>query len=98
MARMKAIITPTLLGKFPKGCLDFPGGSNVVKNWPCSEGDQGLLPGSGRSPEKGKFCNLFQYSCQENSVDRGPGRRQTMSPKAQTTEQGQGRGGEEEAV
>ena len=47
----------------------FPDGS-VVKNRPANAGDMGLIPGSGRSPgiEKG---NPFQYSCPENSVDRG---------------------------
>ena len=30
----------------------------------------GLIPGSGRSPG-GEHGNLFQYSCLENSLDRG---------------------------
>ena len=30
----------------------------------------GLIPGSGRSPGTGNG-NLFQYSCLENSMDRG---------------------------
>ena len=33
-------------------------------------GDLGLIPGSGRSPGKG-HGNPFQYSCLENSMDRG---------------------------
>ena len=33
-------------------------------------GDVGSLPGSGRSPEEGND-NLIQYSCLENSMDRG---------------------------
>ena len=32
--------------------------------------DVGLIPGSGRSPEGG-HGNLLQYSCLENSMDRG---------------------------
>ena len=36
----------------------------------CSPGDPGLRPGSGRSPREGND-NLFQYSCLENSMDRG---------------------------
>ena len=33
-------------------------------------GVAGLIPGSGRSPEEGN-CNPLQYSCLENSLDRG---------------------------
>ena len=50
----------------------FPGGS-VVKNLPANAGDPGymrLIPGSGRSPG-GRNGNPFQYSCLENSLDRG---------------------------
>jgi len=36
----------------------------------CSTGDTGLIPGSGRSPEEGND-NPLQYSCLENSMDRG---------------------------
>ena len=32
--------------------------------------DAGLIPGWGRSPEEGN-ANLLQYSCLENSMDRG---------------------------
>ena len=45
--------------------FDFPGGS-VVKNLPTSAGDTGdlgLIPGQ-EDP-------LLQYSCLENSMDRG---------------------------
>ena len=55
------ILTSALLG--------FPGGS-VVENPATNAGDMGLIPGSGRSTEKGNV-NLLQYSCLENSVDRG---------------------------
>ena len=36
----------------------------------CNAGDPGLLPGSGRSPEKGSGYSL-QYSCLGNLIDRG---------------------------
>ena len=36
----------------------------------CSAGDQGSIPGSGRSPGEGNGYPL-QYSCLENSMDRG---------------------------
>ena len=45
----------------------------VVKNPPASTGDGrdvGLIPGSGRSPGVGNG-NPLQYSCLENSMDRG---------------------------
>ena len=49
--------------------MGFPGGS-VVKNPPAIAGDQGSIPGSGRSPGEGNG-NLFQYSCLGNAMDRG---------------------------
>ena len=45
----------------------------VVKNLPANAGDErdmGLNPGSGRSPGVGNG-NPLQYSCPENSMDRG---------------------------
>ena len=45
----------------------------VVKNLPANAGDErdmGLNPGSGRSPGVGNG-NPLQYSCLENSMDRG---------------------------
>ena len=50
----------------------FPGGS-VVKNPFANAGDAGgtsLIPGLGRSPGEGTG-NPLQYSCLENSMDRG---------------------------
>ena len=47
----------------------FPGGS-VEKNPACNAGDLGSVPGSGRSPGAG-YGNPLQYSCLENSMDRG---------------------------
>ena len=48
---------------------DFPGGSDG-KESVCSAGNPGSSPGSGRSPGKGNG-NPLQYSCLENSMDRG---------------------------
>ena len=36
----------------------------------CDAGNWGLIPGWGRSPGEGNG-NPFQYSCLENSIDRG---------------------------
>ena len=36
----------------------------------CNAGDVGSIPGSGRSSEGGNG-NPFQYSCQENPIERG---------------------------
>ena len=46
----------------------FPGGS-VVKTLPANAGDEGLIPGSGRSPGKG-HGNPLQYSCLGNPMDK----------------------------
>jgi len=45
----------------------------VIKNLPINEGDvrhTGLISGLGRSPGGG-HGNPFQYSCLENSMNRG---------------------------
>ena len=42
----------------------------MVKLSACNEGDQGSIPGLGRSPEKGNGY-LLQYSSLENYMDRG---------------------------
>ena len=44
--------------------------SLVSKESACSAGDQGLIPGLGRSPEEGNG-NTLQYSCLEKSMDKG---------------------------
>ena len=44
-----------------------------VKNWPANAGnsrDAASIPGWGRSPGEGNG-NTLQYSCLENSMDRG---------------------------
>ena len=56
---------------------------NMVKNPPANSGDAGevgLNPGSGRSPGVGNG-NPLQYSCLENSMERGPGRLQSKGPQ-----------------
>ena len=49
--------------------VGFPGGS-VVKNLPVDAGDAGSIAWSGRCPGGG-HGNSIQYSCMENSKDRG---------------------------
>ena len=49
--------------------LGFPGGSDD-KASSCNAGDQGSIPGLGRSPGKGSGDPL-QHSCLENLMDRG---------------------------
>ena len=44
--------------------------SSVGKESPCSAGDLGSIPGSGKSPGEGNG-NPLQYSCLENPMDRG---------------------------
>ena len=60
-------------GLFPgQGSLSswgFPSGSDG-KDSACNAGDPGSIPGSGRSPGEGN-SNPLQYSCLENSMDRG---------------------------
>ena len=47
----------------------FPGGSDG-KESACNAGDLGSIHGLGRSPGEGN-SNPLQYSCLENSMDRG---------------------------
>ena len=54
----------------------FPGGSDG-KESTCNVGDLGSIPGAGRSPGEGNVCT-FQYSCLENSMDRGASWLQSM--------------------
>ena len=49
--------------------VGFPGGTEG-KDSAQSAGDLGLIPGSGRAPGEGNG-SLLQYSCLENSMDRG---------------------------
>ena len=44
--------------------------AQTIKNLPVKAGDPGLIPGSGKTSGKGNGYS-FQYSCLENSMDRG---------------------------
>ena len=55
--------------QFKNKVVGFPDGSNG-KESTCNTGDQGSIPGLGRSSEEGNGSPL-QYSCLENSMDRG---------------------------
>ena len=62
--------------------LGFPVGS-VLKNLPANAGDAvvaGSIPGLGRSAEVENGAP-FQYSCLENSTDRGAGGLQSMGSR-----------------
>ena len=50
-------------------CLCFPDGSGS-KETACNAGDPSSIPGLGRSPGEENGTPL-QYSCLENSMDRG---------------------------
>ena len=52
--------------------IGFPGGSDG-KESACNVGDLGSFPQSERSPGGG-HGNPLQYTCLENSMDRGPQR------------------------
>ena len=60
----------------------FPGQS-VVKNLPANAEDMGSIPGSGRSPGE-ENGNRLQYSCLENSMDRGGWQATVPKAKSQT--------------
>ena len=51
------------------GSMGFPGGSDD-KESVSNSGDLGSVSGSGRYPGEGNG-NPLQYSCLENSMDRG---------------------------
>ena len=50
----------------PRGFL----GGSVVKDLPAKAGDEGSIPGSGKSPGGG-HGNPLLYSCLENPMDKG---------------------------
>ena len=49
--------------------VDFPGGSDG-KEYACNVGNLSSIPRSGKSPGE-ENGNSLQYSCLENSMDRG---------------------------
>ena len=57
------------LGEIRAPLIAFSG-SSVSKESACNVGDLGSIPGSGRSPGE-RNDNALQYSCLENSMDRG---------------------------
>ena len=50
-------------------CVGFPSGSDGIAS-ACNVEDPGSIPGSGRPPGE-RNGNPLQYSCLENSMDRG---------------------------
>ena len=77
MSGSRWVITPSWLSQLWRSflyismyfCMDFPH-SSVAKESACNSGDLGSIPGLGRSPIEGNGYTL-QYSCLENSMDRG---------------------------
>ena len=74
--RHKPPVIPTLwqggvsiFNHWPGDRVGFPGGSDG-KESACHTGDLSSIPGSGRSPGE-ENGNPLQYSCLENSMDRG---------------------------
>ena len=63
---------------------DFPGGTDS-KASAYNEGDQGSIPGSGRSPGEGNG-NPLQYSCLENPMDGGDWQATVSCKELDTTE------------
>ena len=64
--------------------MGFPGGSAGKESaGKVSEGDLGSIPGLGRSPGEGNRYPL-QYSCLENSMDRGAWQVQSMGQQSWT--------------
>ena len=53
-----------------EGTLFNPSGGSDSKESACDAEDLGLIPGSGKSPGEGNG-HALQYSCLENSIDRG---------------------------
>ena len=64
--------------------LGFSAGSDS-KEFACNAGDQGSIPGSGRSPGGGND-NPLQYSCLENPMDGGAWLQSRGRKKLDTTE------------
>ena len=58
----------------------------MVKESACNARDLGSIPGSGRYPGGGTG-NPIQYSCLENSMDRGAWQAKSMESESHVTEQ-----------
>ena len=59
-----------LIFKYLSGLLRVSLVAHIVKNLPATQKTRVLIPGLGRSPGEGNGYPL-QYSCLENSMDRG---------------------------
>ena len=66
---MDHMVSFSVLRNLHTALCDFPGGT-ASKESVCNVGDLGLIPGLGRCPGEGNG-NPLQYSCLENSMDRG---------------------------
>ena len=66
------LVSTTLAGEFfrPSATWEVFWGGSDSKASACNAGDPGSTPGLGRSPGEGNG-NPLQYSCLENSMDRG---------------------------
>ena len=68
--RYRLLVIDIILVEVTTPCVGFSGGS-VVKNPPANPGyTQGSIPELGRCPGE-ENGNPLQYSCLENSMDRG---------------------------
>ena len=66
---LDSTVTDIIYTPPPRNVRGFPGGSDG-KESVCNVRDLGSIPGLGRSPGGG-HGNRLQYSCLENSMDRG---------------------------
>ena len=66
--RVTVVVKGTQVNQVRLLITDFPGGSNG-KASACNVGDQGSIPGMGRSSGEGNG-NPLQYPCLENPRDR----------------------------
>ena len=81
--------TPTFLSSLAYSVTtDTSSYSSDGKDTACNAGDQGLIPGLGRSLEEGS-SNPLQCSCLENSMDKGSlvGYHPQGHKESQTTEE-----------
>ena len=63
-------MVPLATASLPSSLLLWAMDDSGDKESACNAGDLGLIPGSGRSPGEGNG-NPLQYSCMENTMDRG---------------------------
>ena len=70
VSSVKHLLGKDLSATIRNSSMGFPGGSDS-KESACNAGDLGSIPESGRYPGEGNG-NPLQYSCLENSMDRGP--------------------------